>query len=111
MRDRARGRPRAGRRSWRSAAIVGGKALKGPADRMLASLGHESSALGVARLYAGLVDVFVLDTVDAALAPAIEALGMRPVVTDTIMTDDASREPGSPREVLAFGPRGAGAEP
>ena len=72
--------------------IVGGVALKGPADRMLASLGHESSALGVARLYAGLVDAFVVDTVDAGLAPAIEALGMRAVVTDTIMRDDAARE-------------------
>jgi LPPG:FO 2-phospho-L-lactate transferase len=71
--------------------IVGGRALKGPADRMLASLGHEASAAGVARLYAGLADVFVLDTVDAALAPAVEALGMRAVVTDTIMTDDAAR--------------------
>ncbi len=71
--------------------IVGGKALKGPADRMLGSLGHEASALGVARLYRGLVDVFVVDTLDADLAPAIEALGMRVVVTDTIMTDDAAR--------------------
>jgi LPPG:FO 2-phospho-L-lactate transferase len=71
--------------------IVGGKALKGPADRMLASLGHESSALGVARLYQDLADTFVLDTVDAGLAPAIEALGLRTVVTDTIMTDDDSR--------------------
>ena len=58
---------------------------------MLAALGHESSALGVARLYAGLVDVFVLDTEDAEAAPAIEALGLRPVVTDTIMRDDTSR--------------------
>jgi LPPG:FO 2-phospho-L-lactate transferase len=71
--------------------IIGGKALKGPADRMLASLGHEPSALGVARGYAGLIDTFVLDTVDAALAPAVEALGIRAVVTDTIMSDDASR--------------------
>jgi LPPG:FO 2-phospho-L-lactate transferase len=71
--------------------IVGGKALKGPADRMLAALGHESSALGVARLYAGLVDTFVLDTQDAAAAPAVEALGLRAVVTDTIMSDDATR--------------------
>jgi LPPG:FO 2-phospho-L-lactate transferase len=72
--------------------IIGGKALKGPADRMLASLGHEPTALGVARGYAGLIDAFVLDTVDAELAPAVEALGMRAVVTDSIMTDDASRE-------------------
>ena len=57
--------------------IVGGRALKGPADRMLVSLGHESSALGVARLYAELLDGFVLDTLDAALVPAIEALGIR----------------------------------
>ena len=41
------------------------EALKGPADRMLVALGHESSASGVARLYSGLVDVFVLDDVDA----------------------------------------------
>lgn len=71
--------------------IVGGKALKGPADRMLASLGHEVSALGVARLYAAWVDTFVLDSTDAALGPAIEALGMRVVTTDTIMSDDAAR--------------------
>ncbi len=58
---------------------------------MLASLGHESSALGVARGYAGLVDTFVLDTVDADHAAAVEALGIRAIVTDTIMTDDASR--------------------
>jgi LPPG:FO 2-phospho-L-lactate transferase len=71
--------------------IVGGKALKGPADRMLATLGHEPTAIGVARGYAGLIDTFVLDDVDAALAPAVEALGIRAVVTDTIMTDDDSR--------------------
>jgi LPPG:FO 2-phospho-L-lactate transferase len=80
--------------------IIGGKALKGPADRMLASLGHEASALGVARGYAGLIDAFVLDPVDAGHAPAVEGLGMRAVVTDTIMTDDASRALLA-REVLA----------
>ena len=71
--------------------IVGGRALKGPADRMLASLGHEPTALGVARGYAGLIDTFVLDDVDAALALDVEALGINTLVTDTIMTDDASR--------------------
>ncbi|HJP88304.1 MAG TPA: 2-phospho-L-lactate transferase [Candidatus Limnocylindrales bacterium] len=71
--------------------IVGGKALKGPADRMLASLGHEASALGVARQYTGIADVFVIDTVDEALAPAIDALGLEVVVTDTIMSDDRRR--------------------
>jgi LPPG:FO 2-phospho-L-lactate transferase len=71
--------------------IVGGKALKGPADRMLTSLGHEASALGVARQYADLATDFVLDTVDAALAAGIANLGLRTHVTDTIMTDDAAR--------------------
>ena len=71
--------------------IVGGKALKGPADRMLASLGHESSALGVARIYADLATDFVLDTVDADLGASIDALGLRAHVSDTIMNDDAAR--------------------
>jgi LPPG:FO 2-phospho-L-lactate transferase len=94
------GARRRGARIVAVSGIIGGKALKGPADRMLASLGHESTALGVARGYAGLIDAFVLDTVDAALAPAVEALGVRVVVTDTIMTDDSSRARLA-REVLA----------
>jgi LPPG:FO 2-phospho-L-lactate transferase len=53
---------------------------------MLRGLGHEVSVRGVARLYRGLVDVFVLDRRDAAWAPRVEALGMRTVVADTIMT-------------------------
>jgi LPPG:FO 2-phospho-L-lactate transferase len=71
--------------------IVGGRALKGPADRMLASLGHDSSALGVARLYVGLVDRLVIDDVDADLAPAIADLGIEAIVGPTVMSDDASR--------------------
>jgi LPPG:FO 2-phospho-L-lactate transferase len=71
--------------------IVGGKALKGPADRMLTSLGHEASALSVARLLAGVATDFVLDAVDADLARAVEGLGLRAHVTDTIMSDDAGR--------------------
>ena len=71
--------------------IIGGAALKGPADRMLVSLGHASSALGVAHLYRDLVDGFVLDGADAALAAAIRGLGIATHVADTIMTDDAAR--------------------
>jgi LPPG:FO 2-phospho-L-lactate transferase len=81
--------------------IIGGKALKGPADRMLASLGRESSAVGVAREYADIADAFVLDTVDAATSGTISALGMRILVTDTIMADDARRAKLA-RDVLAF---------
>ena len=71
--------------------IVGGKALKGPADRMLVSLGHEASAVGVARLYRDVATTFVLDAIDAGLVPEVEALGIRAVAFDTIMSDDAAR--------------------
>jgi LPPG:FO 2-phospho-L-lactate transferase len=71
--------------------IIGGQALKGPADRMLVSLGHESSALGVARWYGDLVSDFVIDEQDRASADAITALGTAVHVTDTIMGGDAGR--------------------
>jgi len=71
--------------------LVGGRALKGPADRMARSLGGESSATGIARLYAGLIDALLVDGIDAAEAPAIAALGIEPIVGPTVMTDDASR--------------------
>jgi LPPG:FO 2-phospho-L-lactate transferase len=70
--------------------MVGNRPVKGPLHRMLRGLGHPVSALGVARLYRGLADVFVLDTADARLAPAIAAIGLRPVVTDTLMHDAAA---------------------
>ena len=82
------------RRGTRVAAvspIVDGRALRGPADRMLAALGEEVSALGVARRYVGLADAFVIDRADAALAPDVERLGMQAVVAESVMTDDASR--------------------
>jgi len=65
--------------------IVGGETIKGPAARMLTSLGYESSAGAVASLYRDFAATFVLDTVDAALAAQVEGLGVRPVVTNTIM--------------------------
>jgi LPPG:FO 2-phospho-L-lactate transferase len=73
--------------------IVGGKAVRGPADRMLASLGEESSAIGVARRYSsvGLIDVFVIDRADEPLAGPIRSLGIEALVADTIMTDTSAR--------------------
>jgi LPPG:FO 2-phospho-L-lactate transferase len=65
--------------------IVGGRALKGPADRMLRDQGLEASAVSIARLYEDFLDVLVIDAADEALAPEIEALGVDVVVTDTIM--------------------------
>ncbi len=66
--------------------IIGGEALKGPAARMLRELGHEASVVGVARLYAPIAGTLVIDPVDAALSSAIEAEGMRVVVTPSIMS-------------------------
>lgn len=70
--------------------IVGGVALKGPADRLLVEVGEESSALGVARRLEPFVDALVIDRADRELAGAIERLGLRAVVTDTVMRDSAS---------------------
>jgi LPPG:FO 2-phospho-L-lactate transferase len=71
--------------------IVAGRAIRGPADRMLATLGHEATARGVAALYAGLLDTFVIDHADAALAPQIAELGVEPVVLPTVMRSDEDR--------------------
>ena len=72
--------------------LIGGRAIRGPLAGMMETLGHEVSALGVARLYEGLVDVFVLDQADEDLAPSVEALGMRPVICETVMVDPRRRE-------------------
>lgn len=84
--------------------LVGGRALKGPADRMAVSLGGEASGPGVARVYAGLVDALLIDEVDATEAPAIAALGIEPVVGPTVMTDDASRAALAAAAVAAASP-------
>ena len=69
--------------------IVGGAALKGPADRMLEELGHEASVVGVARLYAPISGTLVIDPVDAHLAEAVRAEGIEPLVVPSIMADPA----------------------
>ena len=76
--------------------LVGGRPLKGPLHRMLRGLGMEVSPRGIARLYRGLIDVFVLDQRDAAWAPAIAALGITPVLANTVMRAprDAARLAG-----------------
>ncbi len=65
--------------------LVGGRPVRGPLHRMLRGLGHEVSPRGIARLYRGLIDCFVLDGADARWAPAVRTLGMRVLVTDTVM--------------------------
>jgi len=65
--------------------IVGGKSLKGPSDKMLAQLGHDSTALGVAKLYADFTGTFVIDPADKSQSPAISALGMHVAILPTVM--------------------------
>ena len=66
--------------------IVAGRAIKGPADRMLRSLAGEASARAVAERYADFLTHMLVDSADAALVPAIEALGLRVAAAPTIMT-------------------------
>lgn len=66
--------------------IIAGKALKGPADRMLTELGHEASAVGVARLWAPFACTLVVDEADAGLSGRVEAEGMACTVAMTVMT-------------------------
>jgi LPPG:FO 2-phospho-L-lactate transferase len=65
--------------------IVAGAALKGPADRLMTELGVESTVVGVARLYAPFTGTLVIDEADADLAAAVEAEGVRCLVTPTVM--------------------------
>ena len=76
------------------------RTLKGPADRMLRDQGMEASAVSIAKLYEDFLDVLVIDEVDEALAPEIEALGVDVVVTDTIMKSMAKKS-ALARTVLA----------
>lgn len=88
--------------------IVAGRALRGPADRMLEWLGSEATSAGVAQLYAerypGLLHGFVLDRSDAALEPRIAALGLKVLVADTVMESDTDRI-ALARAVLDWGAR------
>jgi LPPG:FO 2-phospho-L-lactate transferase len=69
--------------------IIAGKALKGPADRMLSELGHESSVVGVARLWAPYAATLVIDEADADRAGEVEEAGMRAIVAPTVMSGPA----------------------
>jgi LPPG:FO 2-phospho-L-lactate transferase len=66
--------------------IIAGAALKGPADRLMTELGHESSVVGGAKLYAPICGTLIIDSADAHLASKVEAEGMRCVVVDTVMS-------------------------
>jgi LPPG:FO 2-phospho-L-lactate transferase len=67
--------------------VIGGKAVKGPADQMLKRLAGGTSPAHVARCYPGLLDALVIDQADAAGAEGLEAVRVRPHVTRTLMKD------------------------
>ena len=65
--------------------VIGGRALKGPTSKILEELDYEVSSLGIARMYRGICDTFVLDNTDIEFEADIRKLGMDVCVTDTIM--------------------------
>lgn len=65
--------------------IIAGHAVKGPADRMMAELGHHPSVIGVARLYAPIAATLVIDEADADRVGEVEREGLRCVVAPTLM--------------------------
>ncbi len=81
--------------------IIAGKSVKGPAATMLEQLGHEVSAVSVARMYQEFLDVFVLDRRDADLEPQIAYLDIEVQVAETLM-DTHERKVDLAREVLAL---------
>ena len=83
--------------------IVAGKSLKGPSDKMLAQLGHDPTALGVARLYADFTGTFVIDPADKSQSAAISALGMQVAVLPTVMKSRAQKRKLA-RSLLSLSP-------
>jgi LPPG:FO 2-phospho-L-lactate transferase len=71
--------------------IVGGKTVKGPADKMMKSLGIEPSAVGVGRCYRDFLDTLIIDTIDKKLTPQIGSLGIKTIVTETLMKTMADK--------------------
>jgi LPPG:FO 2-phospho-L-lactate transferase len=71
--------------------IVGGKTVKGPADKLMKSSGIEASAIGVAKYYRDFLDALMIDKVDAQLAPQVRSLGIKPIVTQTLMKTMADK--------------------
>jgi len=83
--------------------IVGGKTIKGPADEMMRTLGHEVSAVGIARIYQDILDKMVIDKIDAGLKEEIEHLGIEVLVADTLMNTAKRRRALAAAVVKALG--------
>ncbi|MCH8345076.1 MAG: hypothetical protein IH983_13970 [Planctomycetes bacterium] len=82
--------------------IVGGAALKGPADRLMRALGYGVSSLGVAEIYRDFLDSVVIDERDADNVAGIEQIGVKAIVADTIMSDDGKSESLAEKVLAVF---------
>jgi len=71
--------------------LIGGKTVKGPADRMLARMAGDTTPVQVTQCYLGVIDSLIFDEADAEATEAVAALGVRPVVTQTLMRDAVAR--------------------
>lgn len=73
--------------------IIAGKTVKGPADKIMATMGLDASAYGVAKFYKDILDHLIIDEADRNLKPKIERLGIKTTVTKTIMRshEDSAR--------------------
>jgi len=71
--------------------LISGKALKGPADRMLASLNYRADAVGVANFYENIANYYLMDGNDVKLSDEVSELGMKPYTADILMPDLAGK--------------------
>lgn len=83
--------------------IVAGASLQPPAAEMMSGLGYAVDVTSVAEIYRGFIDTLVIDEADAARAPLVEEAGIRPVITSTIMRDEAARAQLARRLLDALG--------
>ncbi|MDG2306802.1 MAG: 2-phospho-L-lactate transferase, partial [Candidatus Binatia bacterium] len=81
--------------------LIAGRPVKGPADRMMRSLGMKPSPLPLAELYKDLLNGLIIDTADRSFVPALEERGLRVATTNTLMKTQA-RSTAVAREVLAL---------
>ena len=67
--------------------LINGKVIKGPADKMLASLGHRPDVLGIAQYYKDVISHLVIDELDSSFFEDINSIGISPYSTDILMRD------------------------
>ena len=69
--------------------LINGKAVKGPAEKIMTSLGMQADAIGIASFYGDLIDTIIIDNVDSELSPKIRALGIEVFCTDILMSNSS----------------------